>query len=63
MMILSQVLVDSMKYKGKVYGIPFFAATIITYYRSDIFAEKGIDPEQLDTIEGFYNAVKAIDSE
>ena len=53
-------LMNLMKYDGKLYGLPFFAATIITYYRADILAEHGIDPSQLDTIEGFVAAVKAV---
>ncbi len=55
-------LVEMMKYDGSTYGIPFFAATIITYYRSDILREKGIDPSMLDTIDGFYEAVKLLNS-
>ena len=53
-------LLDLMKYDGKLYGLPFFAATIMTYYRADILDKYGIDPSQLDTIEGFVDAVKTV---
>ncbi|NQT60295.1 MAG: sugar ABC transporter substrate-binding protein [Bacteroidetes bacterium] len=53
-------LLDLMKYDGKLYGLPFFAATIMTYYRTDILEQYGIDPSQLDTIEGFVDAVKTV---
>ena len=38
----------------------FFAATIMTYYRTDILKANGIDPAQLDTIKGFADAVRKI---
>ena len=53
-------LMGLMKYEGDLYGLPFFAATIITYYRADLLEEAGIDPAQLDTIDGFYDAVKKL---
>lgn len=53
-------LTNLMRYEGDIYGLPFFAATIITYYRADLLEAAGIDPAQLDTIEGFHAAVKAL---
>ena len=53
-------LTNLMRFEGDLYGLPFFAATIITYYRTDLLEEAGIDPAQLDTIEGFYDAVKTL---
>ena len=53
-------LTNLMRFEGELYGLPFFAATIITYYRADLLEEAGIDPSQLDTIEGFYDAVRAL---
>lgn len=53
-------LTNLMRYEGDLYGLPFFAATIITYYRADLLEAAGIDPAQLDTIEGFYEAVKTL---
>jgi len=53
-------LLNLMRYKGALYGLPWFAATIMTYYRIDILAEYGIDPAQLDTIEGFAEAVRTV---
>ena len=49
-----------MRYEGELYGLPFFAATIMTYYRADLLEQAGIDPAQLDTIDGFYDAVKKL---
>lgn len=57
-----QSTLNLMEYEDQLYGLPWFAATVITYYRSDILAEHGIDPAQLDTIEGFYEAAKAVHS-
>lgn len=56
-------LTNLMRYEGDLYGLPFFAATIITYYRADLLDAAGIDPAQLDTIEGFYEAVKALNKD
>jgi len=53
-------LLGLMEYENKLYGLPFFAATIITYYRADLLEEAGIDPSQLETIDGFYEAVKKL---
>lgn len=53
-------LLNLMRYDGELYGLPFFAATIMTYYRTDILEEHGIDPEQLDTIEGFAAAIREV---
>lgn len=53
-------LTNLMRFEGDLYGLPFFAATIITYYRADLLDAAGIDPAQLDTIEGFVAAVKAL---
>lgn len=53
-------LLNLMKYDGRLYGLPFFAATIITYYRTDILEQHGIEPEQLDTMEGFADAIRKV---
>jgi multiple sugar transport system substrate-binding protein len=53
-------LMNLMRFDGNLYGLPFFAATIMTYYRTDLLAEHGIDPSQLDTIEGFADAVRTL---
>lgn len=53
-------LTNLMRFEGDLYGLPFFAATIMTYYRADLLEAAGIDPAQLDTIEGFHNAVKKL---
>lgn len=56
-------LTNLMRFEGDLYGLPFFAATIITYYRADLLEAAGIDPAQLDTIEGFYAAVQALNKD
>lgn len=56
-------LTNLMRYEGDLYGLPFFAATIITYYRADLLEAAGIDPAELDTIDGFYAAVKALNKD
>lgn len=53
-------LTNLMRFEGDLYGLPFFAATIITYYRADLLEAAGIEPAQLDTIEGFYDAVQKL---
>lgn len=53
-------LTNLMRFEGDLYGLPFFAATIITYYRADLLEAAGIDPAQLDTIEGFYAAIQTL---
>lgn len=55
-------LLNLMRYKEELYGLPFFAATIIMYYRTDLLQEAGIDPAELDTIDGFVAAVKKLHS-
>jgi multiple sugar transport system substrate-binding protein len=57
---MMSALTDLMKYEGDLYGLPFFAATIMTYYRADLLEEAGIDPIELDTIDGFVNAIKKL---
>ena len=56
-------LTNLMRFEGALYGLPFFAATIITYYRADLLEAAGVDPAQLDTIEGFSAAVKALNKD
>ena len=56
-------LTNLMRFEGDLYGLPFFAATIITYYRADLLEAADIDPAQLDTIEGFYAAVQALNKD
>lgn len=36
-------LTNLMRFEGDLYGLPFFAATIITYYRADLLEEAGIE--------------------
>lgn len=37
-------VVDAMKYKGKLYGVPFGLNVMFLFYRKDLFAEKGVNP-------------------
>lgn len=56
-------LLELMRYDGDLYGLPFFAATIMTYYRTDVLDEYDITPEQLDTIQGLVDAAQTIHSD
>ena len=33
---------DGLSYKGKIYGLPFYAESAMTYYRTDLFTKAGI---------------------
>jgi len=43
---------DAMKVEGKQYGLPFFAATVMMYYRKDVFEKYGIKkaPDNYDEL-------------
>lgn len=38
--------IDSVRKKGKIWGIPFQISTPILYYNKDMFREAGLDPEK-----------------
>ena len=37
-------VVDTMRYEGKLYAVPFGMNTMFFFYRKDLFAEKGVQP-------------------
>ncbi len=42
---------ECFNYGGKQYGMPFFAACVMMYYRKDVFEDKGVKvPETLDDL-------------
>lgn len=44
--------IEALTYNNKLYALPFFAGTVIMYYRKDVFAEYGIDkpPSNFDEL-------------
>ena len=42
--------------KGAIYGVPDYGETSICYYRTDIFEDKGLSEEDLETMEGVEEA-------
>ena len=48
---LIKATLDCFNYEGKQYGMPFFAACVMMYYRKDVFEAKGVKvPETLDEL-------------
>ena len=43
---LIKATLDCFNYEGKQYGMPFFAACVMMYYRKDVFEEKGVKPPE-----------------
>jgi ABC-type glycerol-3-phosphate transport system substrate-binding protein len=52
---------DAFKYDGKYYGLPYMAATVIMYYRKDIFDKYGISGPP-DTFDDLLQAAKKINT-
>ena len=44
---------DEMKYKGRIYGLPDSVRPQLLFYNVEIFEKYGIDPDEMDTIEGW----------
>lgn len=47
-------------WQGRVYGIPQSAATVVLWYREDLFRELGISPSDIRTWEDFETVAKRI---
>mgnify|MGYP001298490019 CR=1 FL=1 len=47
-----QSTTDAFRYKEKLYGLPYFAGTVIMYYRNDVFQNYGIQkpPDTFDEL-------------
>jgi len=54
---------DAMKVEGKQYGLPFFAATVMMYYRKDVFEQHGIKraPDNYDELVNILKQVHSKD--
>ncbi len=51
---------DGLTYDGKLYGLPFYAESAMTYYRTDLFEKAGIkmpDAPTYDQIRGFADKI------
>jgi len=48
------------QFNGFTYALPLYGTTQILYYRKDLFAQAGIDPDRLDTWEGLAEAAAAL---
>lgn len=44
---------DEMKYKGRIYALPESIRPQLLFYNQEIFDQYGIDPDEMDTIEGW----------
>lgn len=44
---------EELKYKGRVYALPESIRPQLLFYNIEIFEEYGIDPDEMDTIEGW----------
>lgn len=44
---------DQLKYKGKIYGLPDSVRPQLLFYNKKIFDQYGIDPAEMDTVEGY----------
>ncbi len=53
-------VLEVMKYDGKFIAYPYEVKSKIWYYRSDIFAECGVDPAAVKTVDDFIAAGKKI---
>ncbi|MCA9774439.1 MAG: sugar ABC transporter substrate-binding protein [Myxococcales bacterium] len=47
---------------GKAYGIPISLETYMLFYRTDLFAEQGIDVSKLETVDDWLGALVKIDA-
>ena len=51
---------DGLTYEGKLYGLPFYGESAMTYYRTDLFAKAGIkmpDAPTYEQIRGFADKI------
>ena len=46
---------DQITYKGRIYGLPKSLRPQLLFYNNDIFEAYGIDPSEMDTVEGYIN--------
>jgi len=53
-------VVDAMRFKGKLYGVPFGLNTMFLFYRKDIFAEKGMSPPK--TMDEYLQQARALNA-
>ena len=44
---------NQLKYKGKIYGLPDSVRPQLLFYNKKIFDQYGIDPAEMDTVEGY----------
>ncbi|ATW28374.1 ABC transporter substrate-binding protein [Candidatus Formimonas warabiya] len=48
------------EFHGVTYALPMYGTTQVLYYRKDLFAQGGVDPEMLGTWEGLAEAAKKL---
>lgn len=53
----SQAGTNAMAYKGKVYGAPMYAASVVLWYNKKLLAQAKIDPASIQNWDDFLNAV------
>jgi multiple sugar transport system substrate-binding protein len=54
------LLHGNMEWEGTVYGLGFISAIYVAYYRTDIFAQYGLTPNDISTWDGMYNTAKLL---
>ncbi|POR03557.1 sugar ABC transporter substrate-binding protein [Alkalispirochaeta sphaeroplastigenens] len=47
---------DQVTYKGRIYGLPESLRPQLLFYNQDLFQKYGVDPEMMDTVEGYIEA-------
>ena len=59
----SKIGLEGMSYKGKLYGIPVYAANILIWYNGDLLKKGGIDPSGIKTWDDFLAACTKLKSQ
>ena len=56
----TELSLETLTVDGKLYGLPYWAAGAVMYYRLDVFEDAGIDPDSIKTWKDWYEAGKKI---
>ncbi len=56
----AQIGLDSVSYKGRLYGVPMYASNILIWYNGDLLKKAGVDPAGIKTWDDFLAACKKL---
>ncbi len=56
----AQIGLDSVSYKGRLYGVPMYASNILIWYNGDLLRKAGVDPAGIKTWDDFLAACKKL---